>query len=114
MSTHEFPSFVQTLPEADLPYPGLKGWLMAGERGQVLYCETDTEVVVPEHRQGEQWGFVIRGRIEMTIQDRTRIYSRGDMYHVPSGAAHRAHIFPGFRAVYHLSEPNRYRVKKRH
>jgi mannose-6-phosphate isomerase-like protein (cupin superfamily) len=113
MTIHEFPTFVHSLPEADLPYPGLKGWLMQGEGGQVLYSETDTEVIVPEHSHGEQWGVVIRGRIELTIHERTRMCTRGDMYHIPSGAAHRAHIFPGFRAIDHYADRNRYQVKKK-
>ena len=113
MTTHEFPAFVHALPEADIPYKGLKGWLLAGENGQVLYAESDTEVLIPEHSHGEQWGVVIRGRIELTFQDRTRMLTRGDMYHIPSGATQRAHIFPGFRAIEHDAERNRYQVKKK-
>jgi mannose-6-phosphate isomerase-like protein (cupin superfamily) len=113
MTTHEFPAFVHTLPEADLPYQGLKGWLMACEHGQVLYTESDTEVLIPEHSHGEQWGIVIRGRIELTCQERTRMLTRGDMYHIPPGASQRAHIFPGFRAIEHFADRNRYQIKKK-
>lgn len=112
MTTHEFPTFVHSLPEADLPYPGLKGWLMQADAGQILYCESDAEVIIPEHSHGEQWGVVIKGRVELTIQNRMRICTRGDMYHIPSGAAHRVHIFPGFRAIDHYADRNRYQAKR--
>ena len=114
MSTHEFPAFVYSLPEADLPYSELKGWLMTGGNGQVLYCESEAEILIPEHSHGEQWGCVIKGRMELTIQDRTHIYARGELFHIPSGAKHRVHIFPGFRAVQHSENVNHYFVKKRH
>jgi quercetin dioxygenase-like cupin family protein len=114
MTSQDFPSFVQSLPEAELADPGLRGWLLQGDSGQVLYHESDSEVEIPEHSHGEQWGIVLRGRIELTIEGRIRVFTRGDMYHIPAGAKHRTHIFPGFRAVEHLGEPNGYRVKRGH
>lgn len=112
MTSQDFPSFVRSLPEADLSCAGLRGWLLQGDTGQVLYNESDTEVNVPEHAHGEQWGVVLKGRIELVIEGRTKIFTRGDMYHIPAGALHRAHIFPGFRAVDHFADRDRYRVKR--
>ena len=114
MTPQEFPSFVQLLPEAELPAPGLRGWLLQGDTGQVLYHESDAEVDLPEHAHGEQWGVILRGRMELTIEGRIRILTRGDTYHVPAGARHRVHLFPGFRAVEHVGERNGYRVKTGH
>jgi len=114
MTSQDFPSFVRRLPEAELTAPGLRGWLLQGDKGQVLYHESDVEVELPEHVHGEHWGVVLKGRFELTIDGRIRIYTRGDMYHIPAGARHRAHIFPGFRAVEHLGEENGYQVKISH
>jgi phosphoglycolate phosphatase-like HAD superfamily hydrolase len=36
MKASEFPAFVRSLPEADLPFGGLRGWLLQSESGQVL------------------------------------------------------------------------------
>jgi len=108
----EFPSFVRSLPEADLPFDGLRGWLLQSDSGQVLFNESDVEVTVPEHSHGDQWGVVIDGRFELTIDGQTRMYSRGDTYFIPMGIAHRARIYPGFRAVDYFADKNRYNPKK--
>lgn len=112
MKSAKFPSFVRSLPEADLPFEGLRGWLLQSNSGQVLFNESDIEVSVPEHSHGNQWGTVINGKIEMTITGQTRIYSRGDTYFIPAGTAHSARIYPGFRAVDYFDERNRYNPRK--
>ena len=48
MKSSEFPSFVRSLPEADLPFEGLRGWLLQSDSGQVLFNESDIEVSVPD------------------------------------------------------------------
>jgi len=111
MSSSEFPAFVRSLPEADLPFVGLHGWLLQSESGQILFNESDIEVSVPEHSHGNQWGVVIDGKVELTIGDQTRIYSRGDTYFIPAGAAHRARIYAGFRAVDYFADRDRYRPR---
>ena len=114
MTSHEFPAFVAKLPQAELPVPGQRGWLLQGDAGQVLYYESDVEVDLPEHAHGEHWGVVLRGRMELTVEGRIHVFTRGDMYHVPEGARHRVHLFPGFRAVEHQAGRDGYRIKKNH
>ncbi len=111
MSSFEFPAFVRSLPEADLPFEGLRGWLLQSESGQILFNESDIEVSVPEHSHGNQWGIVIDGKIELTIGDQTQTYSRGDTYFIPAGTAHRARIHPGFQALDYFADRNRYRPR---
>ncbi len=113
MKTSEFPAFVRSLPEADLPFDGLRGWLLQSESGQVLFNESDIELTVPEHSHGNQWGFVSDGRIDLTIGDRTQTYTRGDTYFIPAGTPHRARIYPGYRAVDYFADRNRYRTRSR-
>ncbi|MBC8496393.1 MAG: cupin domain-containing protein [Anaerolineales bacterium] len=108
MSSSNFPAFVQSLPEADLPFAGLRGWLLTSESGQILFNESDVEMSVPEHSHGDQWGVVIDGKIELTIGTRTRTYSRGDTYFIPDGTVHRARIHPGFRAIDYFADRDRY------
>lgn len=109
----DFPSFVRTLPEADLGYPALRGWVLQGERGCVLYWEAVTEVALPEHCHAECWGVVVDGRMELMVDGYTRVYTRGDLYVVPPQARHRTRVFPGFRGVEHLSDPDLLPVRKR-
>ncbi|MFQ6122824.1 MAG: cupin domain-containing protein [Dehalococcoidales bacterium] len=112
MKLSEFPSFVRNLPEADLPFDGLRGWLLQSDSGQVLFNESNLEVLVPDHSHGEQWGIVIDGKIEMTIGGQTMTYRRGDTYFIPAGAIHRARIYAGFRAVDYFADLSRYRPKE--
>lgn len=114
MTSQDFPAFVQSLPEADLQAPGLRGWLLQGDSGQVLYHESEAEADLPEHVRCERWGVVLRGRMELTVEGRIRVFTRGDMFHIPAGARHRTRVFPGFRAVEHLGERDGYRVKFGH
>lgn len=114
MKTSEFPAFVRRLPEADLPFAGLHGWLLQSEAGQVLFNESDTALTVPEHSHGDQWGFVIDGKIDLTIGDHLHAFSRGDNYFIPAGTPHRAQLYPGFRAVDYFADRNRYRVRSQH
>ena len=108
MNSSEFPSFVRSLPEADLPFTGLRGWLLQSESGQILFNESNIEVSVSEHSHGSQWGVVIDGKIELTIGDQTRTYSRGDTYFIPARTVHRARIHPSFRAVDYFADRDRY------
>jgi hypothetical protein len=54
MKSSEFPTSGQSLPEADLPFEGLRGWLLQSNAGQVLFNESDTGTVIkcvsPAHR----------------------------------------------------------------
>jgi len=104
-----FPAFVRRLPKADLPFAGLRGWLLQSDCGQVLFNESRVELVVPKHSHGDQWGAVLAGSIELTIGGHTRHYGRGDTYFIPAGTPHKARIHPGFRAVDYFADRNRYR-----
>jgi hypothetical protein len=111
MSSSEFPAFVRRLPEADLPFAGLCGWLLQGESGQILFNESEVEVNVHEHSHGNQWGVVIDGKIDLTIGNEVRRCSRGDTYFIPAGTPHRARIYPGFRAVDYYADRDHYRPR---
>ena len=111
MTSSEFPAFVRSLPEAALPFDGLRGWLLQSDSGQVLFNESDIQVSVPEHSHGDQWGVVIDGEIELTIGGETRTYRCGNTYFIPAGTAHKAQIHPGFRAVDYFADRGRFRQR---
>ncbi len=113
MKSPEFPAFVRGLPEADLPFDGLRGWLLQSASGQVLFNESDIELTVPEHSHGDQWGVVVDGKIDLTIGGHTQTYTCGDTYFIPAGTPHHARIYPGYRAVDYFADRDRYRVRSR-
>ena len=107
-----FPDFVRALPEADLPFEGLRGWLLNSERGQLLFLETDAELEVTEHSHGNQWGIVVAGEMELTIGGETATFRQGDSYYIPAGTTHGATLRAGFRALDFFEDKDRYNVKK--
>ena len=113
MKSSTWPDFVRSLPEADLPFDGLRGWLLEGEFGQVLFMETDVEVIVTQHSHGDQWGIVVEGKIDLAIGDKTHTYTSGESYFIPSGTPHQARIHPGFRAIDYLVDRDRYHTRSR-
>ena len=111
MASYEFPDFVRSLPEADIPIEGLRGWLLQGESGLVLFVESEVEVALPAHAHGDQWGIVIHGEIELTIGDQTQVYGRGDSYFMPAGVEHRGMLHAGFRAMDLFADRDRYKPR---
>ena len=111
MKSSKWPDFVRALPEAELPFEGLRGWLLQSDSGQVLFMEADVEVIVPQHSHGNQWGVVIDGKIELTIGGDTQTYASGDTYVIPVGTPHYARIHSGFRAIDYFTDHNRYRAR---
>ena len=113
MAGGEFPSFVRTLLEADLPLEGLRGWLLAGDSGQVLFLECGAEVDMPEHTHGSQWGIVVSGKVDLTVGGKTKTYICGESYTIAAGTPHKAHLHAGLRAIDFFTDPDRYKPKVR-
>lgn len=110
MNSSEFPDFIKKLPIANIPVNGLNGWLLQSNDGQILFNESEVETTVPEHSHGDQWGIVIDGTIELTVNGKTNKYNRGDTYFIAGGTVHSAHIHPGFRAVDYFKDKDRYKT----
>ena len=64
-----------------------------------------------EHAHGDQWGVVIAGRLDLTVNGETRTYGQGDAYFIPAGTPHSARLHAGFRAVDYFADKGRYRVR---
>ena len=112
MKSFDFPDFIRGIPEADLPFEGLRGWLLQSEGGQVLFVEADVDAAVTEHSHGDQWGIVVDGEMELIIGAETAIYRRGDSYYIPAEVKHGARLFAGFKALDYFKDPDRYQVRK--
>lgn len=106
-----YPPIISTLPEADLPMPGVRGWLLQGESRQAVFFQLPPETIIPEHAHGPQWGHVLQGEIELTVAGICRTYRRGDSYEVPDGAPHSARCPGGALILDLFADPGRYRAK---
>lgn len=110
MKTPEFPQFIRNLPEADIPLEDLDAWILQGVDKQILLIEVHDEQHIPEHTHGDQWGIVIAGEMELTIEGNTETYRRGDSYFMPAGTVHKALLRKGFRALDIFADKDRYRI----
>jgi quercetin dioxygenase-like cupin family protein len=108
----EYPDFIKRLPEADIPFDGVQGYLMVSDKGSAVFLEIDPIGKVAEHSHGAQWGIVLSGSMKLTIDGVTREYGEGDRYFIPEGVKHSAEFSTKFYAIDFFEEPDRYKAKK--
>lgn len=111
MQKNFFPGLITNLPESDLPIEGLRGWLVPSEYILVSILEADSEVIVPEHSHGAQWGVVLDGIVELTIDGVKNVFKIGDNYYIPAGVKHSGLLHPGHRAIDFFEDLERYKPK---
>ncbi len=111
MADGTYPEMVTGLPQADIPFPGVRGWLSQAASHQLVFLDIDPIGAVTPHTHGEQWGVVIEGEMELTIGGRTQIYRKGDTYHIPAGVEHGATFLTHFRAIDMFADADRYKAK---
>jgi quercetin dioxygenase-like cupin family protein/catechol 2,3-dioxygenase-like lactoylglutathione lyase family enzyme len=109
---NSFPEIIRELPEADIPFEGVRAYISQSASHQILYMEFENDIEVPEHSHGAQWGIVVEGEIELTIDGDKRTYHKGDHYFIPEGTIHSAKIRTGYSDVTFFAEPCRYKKKE--
>ena len=109
--TMDFAGLIEGLPEADLPLDGVTGHMLRSEDGLAVFFHFEAEAVVPPHSHGAQWGTVLSGTIELTIDGVTRTYRPGESYHVGAGEVHSARIPAGTKVLDVFAETDRYPPK---
>jgi quercetin dioxygenase-like cupin family protein len=106
-----YPTWMQDVPEVDIPITGVEGRLIASPHGQVVFFRAVEEVEVPPHAHGGQWGIVLTGRLHLTVDDEATTYEPGETYEIPSGAEHSARLEAGTALIDVFQDPDRYRPK---
>jgi quercetin dioxygenase-like cupin family protein len=109
----EYPKMITSLPQADISYKGLKGWILQGQTQQVVFLEIDPIGQVKEHTHRAQFGMVLEGEMSLTVGGETKRYGKGDTYVIPAGIPHSAVFHSKVYAVDFFDEPARYKEKKR-
>ena len=106
-----FPEPITKLPEADIPLSGLKAYLSQSENHQILFMQFSEDAEVPEHSHESQWGVVLQGEIDLTIDGVERTYSKGDCVFIPKGAKHSAKVYAGYADISFFNQKDRYKPK---
>ncbi len=109
-----FPKVITDMPEAEIPFDGVHGWIAQGENHQLVFFEIDPSAEVPEHsHEYAQWGVVLDGEMELTIDGETQVYGKGQDYIIPPHARHSAKSLSRVRVLDLFQEKTRYRTKNR-
>ena len=106
--TSIFPDPITGLPVADIPLPGVRGYLSQSDGHQVVFMEFSQDAEVPEHSHEAQWAVVLEGRIDLVIGGKENTFGRGDRYFIPAGVLHSAKIHAGYADMTFFDSPNRY------
>lgn len=74
--------------------PGIIARTFWGERMLTAVVDLDPDSELPMHNHPhEQLGIVIKGKIELTINEEVRLLKPGDVYVIPSEVMHGAKTF---------------------
>ena len=106
-----FPEPIRNLPQADIPFDGITAYLSQADNHQILFMEFAKDTEVPEHSHEAQWGVVVAGTVDLTINGVERTYSKGDSVFIPKGVKHSAKIHAGYADVSFFNEKDRYKAK---
>ena len=100
------------MPEANLPFEGARGWILQADTSQLVFFEFEADAKVPEHSHSyPQWGVVIAGKMELTIDRKPLMCEIGSEYLVPAGAKHFVRFLSRTRVMDFFGEKNRYNLK---
>jgi quercetin dioxygenase-like cupin family protein len=107
-----YASVITELPEAELPFTGVKAWILQAADQQLIFFEFEPTAKVPEHSHSyPQWGMVIKGKMKLTINNASRLVQKGDEYLIPAGAKHKATFQTKTRVMDLFQEKTRYKAK---
>lgn len=88
-----------------------------GITDEVMLCEffLERDATVPPHNHmNDQVGYIVYGKLEVTIGGEARICVRGDSYAIPGGVEHSARAIIDTLAIDVFSPPrNDYRTEAR-
>jgi len=107
-----FPDVITCLPEAEIAFEGAKAWILQAESSQLVFFQFEGGTDLPRHSHTyAQWGIVVVGEMELTIDGKPQRFEKGDEYLVPAGKVHSAKFFRETRVLDYFSEKNRYKPK---
>jgi quercetin dioxygenase-like cupin family protein len=106
-------AFFDTLPMLDLPIPEdvVTSRAIASDQGLMAMFFIHKTVELPEHAHKGQWGTVIEGQLDLTVEGETTVYTPGMNYDIPSGARHSAVAHEGSAILDIFEEADRYPLR---
>jgi len=106
-----FPDPIKNLPKADMPFESYEAYLSQSENHQIIFMQFGKDIDLPEHEHESQWGIVLEGKIELIIDGKKNIYTKGDRYFIEKNKKHSGKIFAGYADLTFFNQKDRYNVK---
>jgi quercetin dioxygenase-like cupin family protein len=106
-----FPKQIRCLPQVDIAYEGVTGYVSQGENEQVVFMEFQKATDVPEHSHASQWEIVLEGRVDYIEDGVTHTYKKGDRFFVNAGKEHSAKVYAGYACIMFFDQKDRYKKK---
>ena len=109
----EYPAFIQAFPGLAVPFSPEQVRIHAirSDAGLVVFFDFLQDVAIPPHAHKGQWGTVVEGEIELTIDGVPRVFGPGASYDIPAGTVHAVRIKAGTKAIDVFEEPDRYPIR---
>jgi quercetin dioxygenase-like cupin family protein len=107
-----YPDFVRNLPEVDMPIEGIRAWLLEDGSCQMVLFDIQQTAVVPPHKHCAQWGVMLEGEMDLTIDGVTRRVIKGDRYFIPADTVHSAIFRTRVNVIDLFDAGDRYKSKQ--
>lgn len=111
MTKKLFPEIIDRHPNADIPIDGLISKLIQAGNQQFVFMEFEEDIEVADHTHNAQWGVVLEGEMELTIQGVPRTLGKGDSYYIEKDVVHSAKIKKGYKDLTLFDQKDRYKTK---
>jgi len=106
-----YPDMIRNMPEVDIPFEGIRAWLLQGGDQQAVFFDIQPIGEVPPHSHCAQWGIMLDGEMALTIDGKTKIYRKGDTYFIPEGVVHSATFNTRVNVIDIFAAPDRWKAK---
>lgn len=106
-------AFIEGLPSLDLPFPEdmVTTRVIRSDTGLMVMFFVHQQLDLPEHSHKGQWGTVLQGRLDLTMNGETTTYRPGQSYDIPSGTPHSGVVHAGSVVLDIFEEPDRYPIR---
>lgn len=106
----KYPEIITNLPKAIIHFKGVEARVLQGENQQLVFFEMEPNTQLPEHSHNyQQWGIMLKGKMNLTIDNKTYLIKKGDEYVIPANTKHHATFLSRSRVIDLFSEKERYK-----
>jgi len=106
-----FPDPVLNLPEAEVPFEGIKAYLSQGENHQIIFMDFEKDTDIPKHSHDSQWEIVLEGKVDYWEDGNKYTFKKGDRFFIPKGKKHYARVYAGYASIVFFNQKERYKKK---